>query len=111
MSMRGGRSRDAPGRAPDASAADVSAVLPYAETAGPSSSLPHARSERRRGVQVPAGFSSFPAPQGLYDARHEHDACGVAFVATLTGQPSHEIIDQALTALRNLEHRGASGSD
>ncbi len=60
---------------------------------------------------MPAGFSSFPAPQGLYDARHEHDACGVAFVATLTGQPSHEIIDQALTALRNLEHRGASGSD
>jgi len=60
---------------------------------------------------VPAGFSSFPAPQGLYDARHEHDSCGVAFVATLTGQASHDIIDQALTALRNLEHRGASGSD
>jgi glutamate synthase (NADPH) large chain len=60
---------------------------------------------------VPAGFSNFPAPQGLYDARNEHDACGVAFVATLTGRPSHDIIDQALTALRNLEHRGASGSD
>ena len=60
---------------------------------------------------MPAGTVDFPAPQGLYDARHEHDACGVAFVATLTGQPSHDIIDQALTALRNLEHRGASGAD
>jgi len=57
---------------------------------------------------MPAGF---PPPQGLYDGRHEHDACGVAFVATLTGQPSHGVVDQALTALRNLEHRGASGSE
>ena len=60
---------------------------------------------------MPAGYSSFPAPQGLYDPRDEHDACGVAFVATLSGQPSHDLIDLALTALRNLEHRGASGSD
>ena len=52
-----------------------------------------------------------PTPQGLYDARHEHDACGVAFVATLTGVPSHTIVEQALTALRNLEHRGASGAE
>ena len=52
-----------------------------------------------------------PAPQGLYDGRSEHDACGVAFVATLTGQASHDIVDKALTALRNLEHRGASGSE
>jgi glutamate synthase (NADPH/NADH) large chain len=50
-------------------------------------------------------------PQGLYDGLHEHDACGVAFVATLSGQPSHEIVDQALTALRNLDHRGASGAE
>ena len=52
-----------------------------------------------------------PAPQGLYDGRHEHDACGVAFVATLAGVPSHDIVDKALTALRNLEHRGASGAE
>ncbi|MHB8795557.1 MAG: glutamate synthase large subunit, partial [Candidatus Nanopelagicales bacterium] len=52
-----------------------------------------------------------PAPQGLYDGRHEHDACGVAFVATLTGRASHDIVDLALTALRNLEHRGASGAE
>ncbi len=52
-----------------------------------------------------------PTPQGLYDGRHEHDACGVAFVATLSGEASHQIIEQALTALRNLDHRGASGSE
>ncbi|MGZ4611249.1 MAG: glutamate synthase large subunit, partial [Actinomycetes bacterium] len=54
---------------------------------------------------------SQPPPQGLYDGQHEHDACGVAFVATLSGQPSHQIVDQALTALRNLDHRGASGAE
>ncbi len=52
-----------------------------------------------------------PPPQGLYDGRHEHDACGVAFVATLTGEASHDIVAKALTALRNLEHRGASGAE
>ncbi|MPZ60654.1 MAG: glutamate synthase large subunit [Propionibacteriales bacterium] len=54
---------------------------------------------------------AIPPPQGLYDGQHEHDSCGVAFVATMTGQPSHEIVLRALTALRNLEHRGASGSE
>ena len=49
--------------------------------------------------------------QGLYDPRFEHDACGVAFVATLTGVPSRTIVDQALTALRNLDHRGAAGAE
>ena len=60
-----------------------------------------------------AMFSSAaqPHPQGLYDGRDEHDACGVAFVATLTGHASHDIVDKALTALRNLEHRGASGAE
>ena len=52
-----------------------------------------------------------PPPQGLYDGRHEHDACGVAFVATLSGVASHDIVAKALTALRNLEHRGASGAE
>ncbi|NGO70679.1 glutamate synthase large subunit [Streptomyces boncukensis] len=49
--------------------------------------------------------------QGLYDPRYEHDACGVGFVATLTGEASHELVERALTVLRNLEHRGATGSD
>ncbi|NLU67567.1 glutamate synthase large subunit [Streptomyces sp. HNM0574] len=47
----------------------------------------------------------------MYDPRYEHDACGVGFVATLTGEASHELVDRALTVLRNLEHRGATGSD
>ena len=49
--------------------------------------------------------------QGLYDSRYEHDACGVGFVADLSGRPTHDTVAQALTVLRNLEHRGAKGSD
>ncbi|GAB3704613.1 glutamate synthase large subunit [Mariniluteicoccus flavus] len=49
--------------------------------------------------------------QGLYDPAYEHDACGVAFVATLTGEPSHDIVEKGLEALRNLDHRGATGAD
>ncbi len=55
--------------------------------------------------------SSFPQPQGLYDPANEHDACGVAFLADIAGRVTHETVEQGLTALRNLEHRGASGSD
>ncbi|MCT2594383.1 glutamate synthase large subunit [Streptomyces sp. N2-109] len=58
-----------------------------------------------------ASLAAHPAKQGMYDPRYEHDACGVGFVATLTGVPSHELVQQALTVLRNLEHRGATGSD
>jgi glutamate synthase (NADPH/NADH) large chain len=56
-------------------------------------------------------FSRVPLAQGLYDPRDEHDACGLAFVATLRGEPGHDIVDHALTALRNLDHRGAVGAD
>src|SRR5262245_38425144 len=52
-----------------------------------------------------------PPAQGLYDPRFEHDACGVAFVATLTGEASHDIVVKALTALHNLDHRGAAGAE
>ena len=55
--------------------------------------------------------SSFPPAQGLYNPANEHDACGVAMVATLNKIPTHEIVAQALTALRNLEHRGAAGAE
>ena len=55
--------------------------------------------------------TAIPPKQGLYDPTREHDNCGVAFVATLTGVPSHDIVEKALTALHNLEHRGASGSE
>lgn len=56
-------------------------------------------------------FSNVPAAAGLYDPRNERDACGLAMVATLRGTAGHDIIDAALNALRNLEHRGAIGSD
>ena len=54
---------------------------------------------------------NLPAAQGLYDGEHEHDACGVGFVAHIKGKKSHELIDQGLTILRNLTHRGAVGAD
>ncbi|GMA27570.1 glutamate synthase large subunit [Arenivirga flava] len=56
-------------------------------------------------------FSAVPDAAGLYDPRNEKDACGLAMVATLRGTPGHDIVDAALDALRNLEHRGAVGSD
>jgi glutamate synthase (NADPH) large chain len=56
-------------------------------------------------------YSRVPKAEGLYDPAFEHDACGVAFVATLTGVPSRAIVAQGLEALRNLDHRGAVGSD
>jgi glutamate synthase (NADPH) large chain len=48
---------------------------------------------------------------GLYDPAYEHDACGVAFVARLSGKADHDIIAKGLTALENLDHRGATGAD
>ena len=56
-------------------------------------------------------FSRLPAPQGLYRPESETDSCGVAMVATLRGRPGHDIVTHALTALRNLEHRGAVGAE
>src|SRR4051812_32830903 len=56
-------------------------------------------------------FSARPDAVGLYDGQHERDACGVAFVATMRGEPGHDIVEQALTALRNLDHRGAVGAE
>nr|WP_067582730.1 glutamate synthase large subunit [Amycolatopsis rubida] len=55
--------------------------------------------------------SSTPATDGLYDPAYEHDACGVAFVADLTGRRDHQIVAKALVALKNLEHRGARGAE
>jgi len=48
---------------------------------------------------------------GLYDSRNEHDACGVGFVADLSGERRHDTVTSALTVLRNLDHRGAKGAD
>ncbi len=52
-----------------------------------------------------------PVAAGLYDPADEKDACGLAAVVSLTGRASHEIVELALEALENLEHRGAVGSD
>ncbi|MDR2637530.1 MAG: glutamate synthase subunit alpha [Zoogloeaceae bacterium] len=49
--------------------------------------------------------------QGLYDPANEHDACGVGFVAHMKGARRHDIIEQGLLILRNLDHRGAVGAD
>ncbi|MBK7326544.1 MAG: glutamate synthase subunit alpha [Propionivibrio sp.] len=55
--------------------------------------------------------SAVPERQGLYDPAHEHDACGVGFVAHIKGLKSHSIIQQGLLILKNLNHRGAVGAD
>jgi glutamate synthase domain-containing protein 1 len=52
-----------------------------------------------------------PPAQGLYDPAHEHDSCGVGFVAHIKGRKSHSIVEQGLTVLKNLTHRGAVGWD
>src|SRR6201995_94871 len=51
------------------------------------------------------------AGAGLYDPRFEHDACGVGFVADLSGRQSHDVVSRALKVLCNLEYRGAQGGD
>ncbi len=52
-----------------------------------------------------------PQKQGLYDPQFEHDACGVGFIVHQKGQKSHSIVEQALTILLNLDHRGACGCE
>ncbi len=52
-----------------------------------------------------------PGPIGLYDPRHEHDSCGVSFVANLNGIRSNELVRTGLKALTNMEHRGATGAE
>jgi glutamate synthase domain-containing protein 2/glutamate synthase domain-containing protein 1/glutamate synthase domain-containing protein 3 len=56
-------------------------------------------------------FQGLPKAQGLYDPRHEHDACGIGFVANLSGEKSHDIILKGIEILINLTHRGACGCD
>jgi glutamate synthase (NADPH) large chain len=51
------------------------------------------------------------APAGLYDPRFEHDACGVGFVADLSGRAGHDVVAKALRVLCHLDHRGAKGGD
>ncbi len=52
-----------------------------------------------------------PKAQGLYDPRHEHDACGIGLVANISGEKSHDIVMKGIEILVNLAHRGACGCD
>jgi glutamate synthase (ferredoxin) len=52
-----------------------------------------------------------PGKVGLYDPQYEHDACGMGFVVNIKGKKSHQIVQDALTVLANMSHRGAQGSD
>ncbi|RJE48868.1 MULTISPECIES: glutamate synthase large subunit [unclassified Dehalobacter] len=56
-------------------------------------------------------YNQLPRKQGLYDPAFEHDACGMGFVVNIKGEKSHDIVEEALTVLENLNHRGASGAD
>ncbi|MFO0964089.1 MAG: glutamate synthase large subunit [Gemmataceae bacterium] len=56
-------------------------------------------------------YANEPAAQGLYDPRHEHDACGVGFVVDLKNRKTHGIVRKAIEILNNLEHRGACGCE
>ncbi len=55
--------------------------------------------------------SAPPEATGLYSPAHEHDSCGIALVAKLWGEASNAVVEKALDALENLEHRGAEGAD
>ncbi|MEZ4594463.1 MAG: hypothetical protein R3D55_25460, partial [Chloroflexota bacterium] len=63
-----------------------------------------AESDQRRST-------GFPQKQGMYDPQFERDACGMGFVVDVQGRPSHDIIQQALTILCRLTHRGAKGAE
>ncbi|WP_010534461.1 glutamate synthase large subunit [Brachybacterium squillarum] len=62
-------------------------------------------------IPLDSRYSAFPPAQGLYRPESEQDSCGVGMVATLRGTPGHDIVEGALTALRNLDHRGAVGAE
>src|SRR5580658_4676376 len=71
------------------------------------------RTSRRSaaGEESPQRETGMGVPASLLDARFEHDSCGVGFVASALGKPSHDILQMALTALGRLEHRGAVAAD
>ena len=56
-------------------------------------------------------MSLMPKDQGLYEARREHDACGIGAVVNISGKQDHTIIQHAKEVLLNLHHRGAAGAD
>lgn len=69
--------------------------------------VPEQLARERQGLKR----AGLPESQGLYNPRHEHDACGIGFVANIKNVKSHDIIRDGLTILEKLEHRGAVGAD
>ncbi len=61
--------------------------------------------------RVATNAAGVPEASGLYDPANDHDSCGVGFVARLDGVPQHNVVEDAVRALVNLEHRGAVGGD
>ena len=76
---------------------------------GNSANTMSSRTEVKGSEQIP--LLGLPPKQGLYDPQFEHDACGVGFVVNMKGRKSHELVDQALRILVNLDHRGACGCE
>lgn len=68
---------------------------------------------KREQLSKEAGSTSGRQPRslGLYSAENEHDACGVGMVVNIHGNKSHELVDNALKVLENMQHRGAEGAD
>ncbi|MCH7616532.1 MAG: glutamate synthase large subunit [Chloroflexi bacterium] len=62
-------------------------------------------------LPITAHGAEGPKAAGLYDPAHEHESCGVGFLVHLKGQRSHKVIDDGITALEHLEHRGACGCE
>ncbi len=69
------------------------------------------RFEKGETMTFPTTKKGVPARQGLYDPRHEHDACGIGAVVHIKGAKSHSIVRQGLQILVNLDHRGARGAE
>src|SRR3569833_3945659 len=73
---------------------------------------PHPHSPKQNSAQLRSRYSMRSYVEGsLIDPRFDFDSCGVGFVAQLSAQPSHQILQHALTALARLEHRGAVAAD
>src|SRR6266581_6453765 len=71
----------------------------------------YSQKERKMKEEPAPPYAGQVAAQGLYDPRQEHDACGVGFVVDIQGRKSHAIVEQALSVLKNLLHRGACGCE
>jgi glutamate synthase (NADPH/NADH) large chain len=56
-------------------------------------------------------YRNYPTRQGLYDPQYEHDACGIGMIVNIKGERSNQILRQALTVVKNLDHRGGVGSE